>query len=35
MILINREKVNERLSAFKNIDVYLHMEMTMGGIYIS
>jgi len=30
MNLINREKVNERLNAFKNTDVYLHMEMTMG-----
>lgn len=30
MELINREEVKRRIDAFKNKDLYIHMEMTMG-----
>lgn len=30
MELINKEKVQARLEALKNIELYIHMEMTMG-----
>jgi len=30
MQIIDREKVQERIDALKNIELYIHMEMTMG-----